>query len=90
MTFNPADISSLYVSKDHLPSSSEGELGYKSLDDIREGYILMEGMVKVTGPSELGGRMGTLEFAAVMNAETGEIKQMRKVVLRVMGNKVVD
>jgi hypothetical protein len=90
MTFNPADVSSLYVSKDHLPTSTEAEVGYKSLDDIRSGFILMEGMVKVTGPKELGGRMGTVEFAGVMNVETGEVKQLRKVVLRVMGRKVID
>lgn len=90
-TFNPADISSLYVNKDVLPeSASEGEVGYKSLDDIREGYILMEGMVKVTGPRELGGRMGTVEFSGIINVQTAEIVKMKKAVLRVMGKKVVD
>jgi len=88
MTFNPADISSLYVSKDPLPTSTDGEVGYKSLDDIRAGFILIEGMVKITGPKELGLRMGTMEFSGVMNVETGELKELRKVVLRVMGKKV--
>jgi len=50
----------------------------------------MEGMVKITGPKELGGRMGTVEFSGLMNVETGEVKQLRKVVLRVMGRKVID
>src|SRR5436305_11447557 len=30
-TFNPADISALYVSKDILPDGKDGEIGYKSL-----------------------------------------------------------
>ena len=47
----------------------------------------MEGMVKVTGPRDLGGRMGTVEFAVVLNVETQEIVQMRKAILRVMGRK---
>jgi hypothetical protein len=50
----------------------------------------MSGMVKVTGPREMGGRMGTVEFAAVVNVETAEIVQMRKAVLRVMGKKIAD
>ena len=50
----------------------------------------MEGMIKLTGPEELGGRMGTVEFSGLMNVETGEVKQVRKVVLRVMGKKVLD
>ena len=90
-TFNPADISSLYVSKDILPeSTSEGEVGYKSLDDVREGYVVMEGMVKITGPRELGGRMGTVEFSGIIKVETAEIVKMKKAVLRVMGKKVID
>ena len=90
-TFNPADISSLYVSKDVLPDvASEGEVGYKSLDDVREGYVLMEGMVKVIGPRELGGRMGTVEFAGILNVETAEIVQLRRAKLRVMGKKITD
>ena len=90
-TFNPADISSFYVDKDVLPeSTSEGEVGYKSLDDVREGYIVMEGMVKVTGPRELGGRMGTVEFSGIINVQTAEIVKMKRAVLRVMGKKVVD
>jgi hypothetical protein len=90
-TFNPADITSWYVDKDILPdSTTEGEVGYKSLDDVREGFVLMEGMCKVTGPKELGGRMGTVEFAGIINVETAEIVQVKKVVLRVMGAKVAD
>ena len=88
--FNPADISSFYVSKDVLPESTEGEVGYKSLDDVREGYVSIEGMVKVTGPTEMGGRMGTVEFAGVINVETAQIKEMKRVILRVMGKKIVD
>jgi hypothetical protein len=65
-------------------------VGYKSLDDVREGYIAMEGMVKVTGPREMGGRMGTVEFSGIINVETGEIVQMKKAVIRIMGKKVVD
>jgi hypothetical protein len=89
--FNPADISSWYVKKDViLDSPSEGEVGYKSLDDVREGFVLMEGMVKIRGPREMGGRMGTLEFSGVINVETGEIVKIRKAILRVMGRKVED
>ena len=50
----------------------------------------MEGMVKVTGPRGLGGRMGTVEFSGIIHVETAEIVQMKKAVLRVMGKKVVD
>ena len=90
-TFNPADISSWYVSKDVLPdATSDGEVGYKSLDDVREGYLIMEGMVKVIGPRELGGRMGTVEFSGIINVETAEIVQIRKAKLRVMGKKITD
>ena len=90
-TFNPADISSLYVNKDVIPdSTSEGEVGYKSLDDPREGYIIMEGMVKVIGPRELGGRMGTVEFSGVISVETAEIVHMKKATLRVMGRKITE
>jgi hypothetical protein len=89
-TFNPAEISSWYVDKEILPDAADGEVGYKSLDDVRQGFVLMEGMVKVTGPREMGGRMGTVEFAAVVNVETAEIVQMRKAVLRVMGRKIED
>jgi hypothetical protein len=88
--FNPADISSWYVDKDILPeSTSEGEVGYKSLDDVREGYVQLDGMVKVSGPKEMGGRMGTVEFSGVVNVETGEILTIKKAILRVMGRKVV-
>lgn len=81
----------MYVSKDVLPDvTSEGEVGYKSLDDVREGYVLMEGMVKVIGPRELGGRMGTVEFAGIVNVDTAEIVQIRKAKLRVMGKKITD
>ena len=90
-TFNPADISSWYVNKDVLPESTvEGEVGYKSLDDVREGFILMEGMVKITGPREMGGRMGTVEFSGIVNVETADVVQMKKAVLRVMGKKIAD
>jgi hypothetical protein len=89
-TFNPAEISSWYVDKEILPDATDGEVGYKSLDDVRQGFVLIEGMVKVTGPREMGGRMGTVEFAAVVNVETAEIVQMRKAVLRVMGRKIED
>lgn len=90
-TFNPADISSLYVSKDILPeSTSEGEVGYKSLDDVREGFVLISGMVKVSGPKEMGGRMGTVEVAGVINVETAKIVDMKKATLSVMGRKIVD
>jgi hypothetical protein len=79
------------VSKDIIPgSTAEGVVGYKSLDDVREGFVLMEGMCKVTGPKELGGRMGTVEFAGIINVETAEIVQLKKVVLRIMGSKVAD
>jgi hypothetical protein len=89
-TFNPADISSLFVSKEILPDAADAEVGYKSLDDVREGFIVMEGMVKITGPREMGGRMGTVEFAGTVNVETGKVVQIKKSVLRVMGRKVVD
>jgi hypothetical protein len=90
-TFNPADITSSFLNKDVLPDSKlDGEVGYKSMDDVREGFVLLEGMVKVTGPRELGGRMGTVEFAGVINVETAEIVQLRRVVLRVMGKKIED
>jgi hypothetical protein len=79
------------VSKDVLPdATSDGEVGYKSLDDVREGYVIMEGMVKVVGPRELGGRMGTVEFSGIINVETAEIVQIRKAKLRVMGKKIND
>jgi len=89
-TFNPADITSSFLNKDILPDSKDGEVGYKSMDDVREGFVLLEGIVKVTGPRELGGKMGTVEFAGVINVETAEIVQLRKVVLRVMGKKIED
>jgi hypothetical protein len=89
-TFNPADITSAFLSKDVLPDSKEGEVGYKSMDDVREGFVLLEGMVKVTGPREMGGKMGTVEFAGVINVQTAEIVQLRKVVFRVMGKKIDD
>ena len=90
-TFNPTDISSLYVNRDVLPdNTSEGEVGYKSLDDVRDGYVVMEGMVKVTGPKELGGRMGTVEFSGVINVKTAQIVQLRTSKLRVMGEKITD
>ena len=50
----------------------------------------MEGMVKVIGPRELGGRMGTVEFAGIVNVDTAEIVQIRKAKLRVMGKKITD
>ena len=90
-TFNPADISSFYVSKSAIPgSNAEGEVGYKSLDDVREGFVAIDGMVKVTGPQELGGVMGTVEFEAVINVDTQKIVAVRKNKLRVMGRKVED
>jgi len=57
---------------------------------VREGYVIMEGMVKVTGPRELGGRMGTVEFSGIINVETTEIVHIRKAQLRVMGKKISD
>ena len=52
--------------------------------------MYIEGMVKITGPNELGGRLGTVEFAGVINVETYEVVGMKKAILRVMGRKVVD
>jgi hypothetical protein len=90
-TFNPADISSFYVSRADIPdSSAEGERGYKSLDDVREGFVTIEGWVKVTGPEEFGRHMGTVEFSAVINVETQKIVLVRKNRLRVMGRKIED
>ena len=60
------------------------------MSDVREGFVLLEGIVKVTGPREMGGKMGTVEFAGVINVETAEIVQLRKVILRVMGKKIDD
>jgi hypothetical protein len=57
---------------------------------VREGYVAIEGMVKVTGPLELGGHMGTIEFEAVINVDTRKILVIRKIKLRVMGRKVED
>ena len=90
-TFNPADISSLYVSKDILPDPRvEGEVGYKSLDDVREGFVAMKGMVKITGPKEMGSKMGTVEFEGVINVDSGEIVVLKEAILRVMGKKILD
>ena len=65
-------------------------MGYKSLDDVREGFVAIEGMVKVTGPQELGGHMGTVEFEAVINVDSQKIVAIRKNKLRIMGKKVED
>jgi hypothetical protein len=90
-TFNPSDISSLYLSKADMPdTTADGERGYKSLDDVREGFVAIEGMVKITGPEEFGRHMGTVEFAAVINVDTQKIVLVRKNRLRVMGKTIED
>ena len=90
-SFNPAEISSWYINRDVIPdSTSEGEVGYQSLEDVREGFVKMDGMVKIKGPREMGGRMGTVEFTGILNVDTGQVVELKKAVLRVMGRKIMD
>jgi hypothetical protein len=59
-----------------------------SVEDISPGNVVIEGMIKITGPKELGGKMGTIEYVALMNIESGEVNRMKKVEFRVMGDKI--
>ena len=91
MSFKPSDIANWYISNQIARQEPpDAALGYKEFEDMREGYVSVQGMAKIKGPQELGGHMGTIEFTAILNSETGAVVDIKKAVLRVMGKKVVD
>jgi hypothetical protein len=90
-SFKPSDIANWYIGREIARQEPpEGTLGYKEVDDMREGFVSVEGMVKIRGPQELGGQLGTIEFNAIVNSETGAVLDIKKAELRVMGKRVVD
>ena len=91
MSFKPTDIATWFLrQKVAKEEPTDTPFGMQEVDDIRKGFVSVQGMAKVRGPREMGGHMGTVEFKVILNCETGAVVEIKKAVLRVMGKKIGD